>query len=408
MFRKNITTRIIAVSILLAGVIALLVVGNITFVKANPGGMDFLAHWQGTRSFLKNGTDPYSDQAAAEINSLVDGLGIESTGEYRFVSPLISFIVLVPFSLPNDFAIARAVWMTFLEVILLASGWLVTKWIRMGRPILKILIVFISTMLFYPVVKAVLDGSLAVVCFALIIMGTYMLIRHQDEAAGVLFALTLVKPDMVYPLLVALLVWAAINRRTRLIWWLLSSVVLFVGFTMVLIPSWPISYAQSIVNYSATNPVRMTELAPTALNIRLLLLKNLTLLGLVIYELVIVRIKSSKRLLWFVSLVLILTPWVGGAVRIEHLMLIMPALFIGLGFILDFWKGKGRVLIFTLPLLLMIFSWVFSGTILTGISPAWNRLFLNVVIPFVALLGIYWSKWWVIRQEKFALEEITK
>jgi len=408
MFRSNITFRIIAISILVSGLIALLVFGNLSFSKANPGGLDFLAHWQGTRSFLKNGVDPYSEQTATTINSMVVEMGVEESGKYRFVSSLISFIVLVPFSLIKDFSVARAVWMTFLQLILFASVWSVTKWLRNEPVAFKLAIVLVSIICFYPMVKGLLDGSLAVVCFALLILVIHLLIHHHDEAAGVVLALTLIKLDMAYPFIIVILVWAIVNKRLQMVLWLLGSTVLLIGFTMVLIPAWPVSYIKSIISFSAYNPVRETELAPTALAIRLLLAKNLALLVMIVYELIAVKTRGTKRLLWFAGLLLIISPLVGGAVRIEHLTLIMPAVFIGLGFILDFWQGKGKWLVFIVPGVIVLLSWIFSGELFAGISPRWNMLVLNLIIPILALLIIYWSRWWVIRQEKFSLVEITK
>ena len=408
MSKNSLTFRIIGIILLVAGILALLVWGNLSYIKATPGGLDFLAHWQGTRSFLKNGINPYSEQTAANIKSQISEMGVEETGEYRFVSSLISFVVLVPFSLIKDFAIARTVWMTFLEVILLTSVWLVAKWLRCLPSAYKLMIIFVSTFSFYPTVKGVMDGSLAIVCCFLMLLAIQLLINRVDEAAGMVLALTLIKPDMVYPFLIVILVWAITNKRTQMVWWLLGSALLLTGFSMVLIPEWPVSYITSIVNYSANNPVRVTEFVPSALEIRLMLAKNLALLVLVIYELIAVRIRGTKRFLWFAGFLLIVVPVSGVTVRIEHLILIMPAVFVGLGFILDFWFGKGKWLAFTVPGMIVILSWVFSGRIYSGISPAWNSLFTNTVIPIIALLVIYWSRWWVIRQEKFSLEEITK
>ncbi len=163
MSKNSLTFRIIGIILLVASIIALLVWGNLNYIKATPGGLDFLAHWQGTRSFLKNGINPYSEQTAANIKSQISEMGVEETGEYRFVSSLISFVVLVPFSLIKDFAIARTVWMTFLEVILLTSVWLVAKWLRCLPSAYKLMIIFVSTFSFYPTFKGVMDGSLAIV-----------------------------------------------------------------------------------------------------------------------------------------------------------------------------------------------------------------------------------------------------
>lgn len=408
MYPRKITAKIIIISIILTVLLALLVFANLRFVQENPGGLDLLAHWQGTRSFLKNGIDPYSDQAANAITTSINAIGVENPGTYRFVSPLTSFIVLVPLSLIRDFTVARIVWMTLLEVLLLGSSWLISKWIRTGRSIRNFFVVVITLLLFYPAVSALLIGSLDIVSFAFSIAAIFMLAKHQDEAAGVLLSLSLINPDMVYPLIVGILFWALINHRIKVVWWLLGSTILLIGFTMVLIPNWPISYLQSIIENSANNPVRETELAPTALAIRLMLVKNLSLLVLLIYEIVVVKNRGDYRLLWIMGLLLITDPWFGVFVRTQHLIFVVPALFIGIGFILDFWKGRSRNLVFLAPLLIVSLSWIFSGQLLPGFSPSWNKLITTTVLPLVTLLIIFWSRWWVIRQEKFSMESITK
>ncbi len=100
--------------------------------------------------------------------------------------------------------------------------------------------------------------------------------------------------------------------------------------------------------------------------------------------------QGYQRLLWFAGLLLIISPLVGGAVRIEHLTDHACALFIeGLGFILDFWQGKGKWLVFIVPGVIVLLSWIFSGELFAGISPRWNMLVLNLIIPILALLIIY-------------------
>lgn len=53
--------------LLLLIIVGLFIFGNLQYTKKNPGGNDFLVHWVGTKSFVKEGISPYSDTVALRI-----------------------------------------------------------------------------------------------------------------------------------------------------------------------------------------------------------------------------------------------------------------------------------------------------------------------------------------------------
>lgn len=376
---------------------------NLSFVKANPGGLEFLAHWQGARSFITDGVDPYSDQTAGIIRSLAGEIDPDDPGEYRFVAPLLSLIFYAPFALIPEFVVARATWMTLLEASLLFSAFLVASW-KGSKGIILLVIAVLVLGLNFPSVDSLVDGNLSLVGIALIIGTIHLLLRNNDEGAGLLLALSLIKPENTYPVILILLIWALIQKRYTVLWWFVAVFVIVVGFSLVLIPDWPVRYLQNVIEFSARNPVRLEELSPTELEIRLIFVKNLVIGILIIFEWFVVKIQGKQRLLWNVGLLLAVLPWIGGEVHLEQSTFVFAGLLIGLVFLGGIRSGNGNLAIQLFSLLLVISSWIFSGLTVQGISETWVKLWHSLVLPGLAVVILYWSRWWIIQKEKFSNE----
>lgn len=399
----------IAVSIAIILVVALYF-GNLAIVRSNLGGLDFLAHWQGARSFITNGINPYSDQVAGLIATKVSEIGAGETGEYRFVEPFLSIVVYAPFALIPEFEIARALWMTLLEVSLLLSAYMIASLIRNKGWLIVLIVSSVVIGLNFPNVNSLLDGTLTLISIALIVGSFYLLLRQNDEGSGLLLALSLVKPETAYPIIVVLLIWVIFKRRFTVLWWFFAFVVILVGFSLVLIPEWPIHYLQSVIEFSARNPVRQEELSPTALEIRLLLVKNLAIGVLIIYEWFLVKTEGKQRLLWNIGLLMAALPWVGGRIYLENSGFAFLALLIGLGFFSQIRINKNNHVFHVFSLFMVISSWILSGSLVPGISETWIRIWHNVALPALTVIILYWSRWWIIQNEKFSADpfKLTK
>lgn len=401
MKNRNPTIRVILALITLVGLIIALYFGNQTYVKKYPGGLDFLSHWLGMGSYLRDGINPYSDQTASLVDSGINEFVSNVEGNYRFVLPFVSLIFLAPFSLVQEFTVARAMWMTLLEASLLLSGFLIFRWVGHKRSLIINLVVMVVFVINYPALLAINNGSMTIIGFTLIILATNFIVNHQDEAAGLMLALSLVKPDLVYPIIIVILIWVIINKRYNVIWWFLATFVLMVGFSMVLIPSWPVDFIKSVAVFSSRNPVRETTWAPTTLEFRLFLVKNFAILILVIFEWFIVKAQGKRRFLWTSGLLMCVTPWIGGSSSQEYAIFIFTGLIIGLGFLDEIRKSS-----FSNWLLLILFftggtSWLLSGELVKSVPETLQQNFFRIGLPLLALGALYWSRWWVIQNEKF-------
>jgi len=76
----------------------------------------------------------------------------------------------------------------------------------------------------------------------------------KDEAAGILLAISTIKPQNVVLLIGFLLFWAIINKRYRLIGYFLGSMIVFVGFSTLLIPDWLVQNIREVIRYPSYNP----------------------------------------------------------------------------------------------------------------------------------------------------------
>lgn len=407
MNQRNPNLKLSLIIIVIVLVLTGLYFGNLAIMRADPGGLDFYAHWQGTRAFIYDGIDPYSERAAEQIDSGIRELSPQTSGNYRFVLPLYSLIFLAPVSLVADFTVASAIWMTFLEALVLLNGYMIAGWIRKRRSLWLTLLVMLAMLINYVVWSAIASGSSTIIGFTAIIVTIHFLVKRRDEPAGLLLAVSMVKPDLVLPILLILLIWIIVNRKFTVLAWFLASFALIVGFSMVLIPSWPLNYLASLIEFSARNPVRVDAWQPSALEIRLLIVKNLAIAVAVIFEWFVVKHKGSNRFLWLCGLLMAVLPWVGGQSVQEHTVTIYAAMLIGLGLLYSNLR-RGISIGFVLFTFLFAGSgWVFTGGFIPGISTQVQLTWLQFVLPMAVLVILYWSRWWVIRQEKYSEDRFS-
>ena len=132
-------SRYLFVFVILA--IAAVIVGafwaNYRFTRQNPGGNDFLVHWVGARALILDGVSPYSDAVALRIQRRAYGRPARpGEHELRVAYPLYSTLLFSPFALIEDYDLARALWMTVLEIALVLIAFFslrLTDW-RPGAP----------------------------------------------------------------------------------------------------------------------------------------------------------------------------------------------------------------------------------------------------------------------------------
>src|SRR6266576_4885324 len=89
---------------------------NLNFVHSVPGGADFFVLWKSGQNFLLHGDVPYQD-LTRQLQSLVFGRPAPAGVSLKRLSmPLYLLLVFSPLAVIKDAALARALWMVFLEM----------------------------------------------------------------------------------------------------------------------------------------------------------------------------------------------------------------------------------------------------------------------------------------------------
>ncbi len=245
----------ISLTLLFLVVMIAITFGNFQFAQSNPGGTDFLVHWVGARVFLLDGNSPYSDDAAVQIQTITYGRSANpGEHELRVAYPLYSTIVFAPFAMIENFTLARAVWMTFLEICLIALA-IVCLGLFKWQPAMGTFVVYmIFSLLWYKAIRGLINGNAVIVIALLITLSIWAVRQRQDALAGIFLALMTIKPHVVLLYFVFVLVWALSKRRWNLIYWTIGSVMALILIGMVFLPDWLLQNLNEVLRYPGYNP----------------------------------------------------------------------------------------------------------------------------------------------------------
>lgn len=392
--------------------LAALIFANYQFAKTSPGGTDFLVHWEGTRNFFTTGTSPYSDDTALKIQTMVYGRAAEAgEHELRVAYPLYSLFFFAPFALIKDFTLARAVWMAILEICLVLIAILsfrLTYW--KPSPLLFALLV-LFTLFSYHGTRPLINGN-AVIVVTLLLLASLLMIRDgKDEIAGILLAISTIKPQNVVLLIAFLLFWAFFNKRYRLIGYFLGSMVILVGFSFLLIPDWLTQNFREILRYPSYNPPGTVGAVMISwwgdIGTRLSYALSGVLIVLLGLEWWLGRYAANKYFLWVAFLTLALSQWIGIQTDPGNFILLYPGLFFCMEMISSRWKQKSAGFLVTLVAVLTVGIWaLFLATVQKSYQPIQSSL-LFFPLPIVAFLLLYWVRWWTTHSRNIELPNQT-
>ena len=375
---------------------------NYHFADQNPGGNDFLVHWVGLRSFVFKGQSPYSDQTALEIQAMVYG-GPAEDGEHqlRVVYPLYSWIIFFPFSMFKSYVFARALWMTFLEIAIVSIG-IISLRISGWKPE-RLLTVFylLFSIFWYHGLRPLINGN-AVIVVTLLILWAFLAIRtKRDVIAGFALALATIKPHLVIVLIVFIFLWAYSHQRWMLIGWTMGWFFLLVLLGIFFIPIWPLQNAWEILRFSEYNPTltlgsAFGEWWP-GIGTQLKWGMGIILIGLLLVEWIAARGKEYNHFMWTCCLTLAVNQWIGIATDPGNFIILFTPLVLVFSVIKERWQKAGNWIILGGMTLLFIGIWLlFLYTLEYGYQPQQSAV-MFVPLPLVVILGLYWTKWWIIR-----------
>ncbi|MHC1785042.1 MAG: glycosyltransferase family 87 protein [Anaerolineaceae bacterium] len=382
-------------------VVILAVFGNYQYTKEATGGYDFLMRWNGLRSLLISGESPYSEAAGNQNQLLAYGRAAHPGEDIlRETDPLYSVIFTIPVALIPDYPFARALWMTFLEGLLIATavGTIrLTQW-RVGFWGGLIFLVFSLT--WYHAVLPLLNGNIIILVTFFIVAGLLAVRENADELAGVFFAFATINPEPILVFLIFILVWGILKSKWRMLGWMVGTVIVLGICAVLLIPDWLMQNLRAIILYPAealeASPVTAIILWLPALGPRLGLILTLILSAMLI-AFWILSVKSNFRgFLWTAALTLTLSQFFGTHSRPDYLIFLFPALVLVLAVVDERWRRRGQLVIGFI--LILLFAGLWAMALNSGLADITMRIqpVMYYPLPVFLIMTLFWIRWWAI------------
>jgi hypothetical protein len=391
---------IVVVLVILTGV---LVWSNYRFSIQSPGGNDFLARWTGAHFWLTEGINPYDEQVSLEAQTMIYGRPADPTrGEdvAHFVYPLPAMLFFAPFGLLS-FTLARAIWMTILEISLPILAFLAIQISRWKPPPATFTLVILFSIFWYHGLRSVVVGQFAVIEALLITGGLWSIQRESDALGGVLFGLTISKPQMAFLILPFICIWAVRNRRFVLLLWLIGTMVGLIGVSLLLLPDWPLMWLRQLVSYPAYtdlgSPLSILLAGIPGDSSLITWILSGVLLVYLLLEWGMSMGGGEAHFQWTAALTLVVTNLIAFRTATTNFVVILPAIILVFHSWAQRWNRQGYLAVWIISLLMLVGLWVLFLTTVDGNIEA---PVMYLPLPIFALLGLLWSRWWILRSSR--------
>jgi hypothetical protein len=386
--------------LLLLIIVGLFIFGNLQYTAKNPGGNDFLVHWVGTQSFVKEGISPYSDNVALRIQNLVYGRPAQAgEHELRVAYPFYSVFIFLPFSLIDDFTVARALWMTALELLIIISTIMMIRMVNWKPKFLITFLIIVFSLFWYHGLRSIINGNAVVLILFLIILSIYAIIHKQDELAGICLAFITIKPQVVFAFIIFLVFWSLSNRRYKVIFWFFGSLIALIVLGLFIMPTWPMEFIREVFRYPGYNPpgtpaTALAEILP-GIGRQLGIILSVVSALILLVEWFFGRYSRENKFIWISSLTLAMGQWLNVQTDPGNFLIMFPAIILILRIIEDRWRNSGQWIILLFLSVLFFIPWIiFIRTIDFGYQPLQNPI-MFFPVPLMLIIGLFWVRWWV-------------
>jgi len=306
-------------------------------------GRDFYPIWLTARFAIREHHDLYSQEMTREIQTglfgrpLDPGIPTDPLTDYRtFAYPAFTDLLFWPTaSLP--FPIVRIVMAVLLAALTMASILLWVYALEWRVSAIWIGVIVILTLGSYPVLEGLHANQLGLAVGSLLAAALLALKKDRYLLAGVLMALTTIKPQMSLLVLIYLLLWSATSDRKRRLFYvgLGSMLALLSGAALLVWPHWIASWLHVLFAYHRyakpplVNEVLAAPLGSLSGPISTLLIAIFLIVALVVIWRGRTHAADSREFWMVISLLLGITSITllpGQAVH-DHVIL-LPAIFL--------------------------------------------------------------------------------
>jgi hypothetical protein len=240
-------------------------------------GNDFYQVWLTSREWLRHGRDPYSREMTREIQIGLYGRPLDASiptdpiDRRQFPYPVFADLLFWP-ATEFSFAFVRVALVCALLPLVAATVllWLRALDWRLGWKWAAVILLL--TLCSYPALEALYAVQLGLVVALLLAASIFALQRGRLLVAGILMALTTIKPQVTLLVIFYVLLWSLSDWRRRGSYCigLFATLIVLVGTALIVLPNWIYSWIHSILAYhSYTPPPLLVEVLTKPLGARL-------------------------------------------------------------------------------------------------------------------------------------------
>ena len=365
------------------------------------GGEWLFLRWSAVRAFMSDSLEPYGATIAQHTQIIAYGReAYLNEYPYAVTDPFYIVLLYVPLAFFSNFAVAHGIWMFLSQVAVIAIVLLSIRFSEWQPPGWLTLLVICFGLFNAFSLHAFQAGSPTVFLTLIYLAILVALQSGADELAGALLFLIAYQWEVGALFFLMILSLVIGNRRWKVLVGFGMSLVILVIIAFLLKSDWAANYIQAVLfSWSRQLDYSMgTTLAYIFPDLQFSLARWLTLLaGAILFLEALGAIEGHFRhIAWVVFLALALNPMIGFAIFPTNHVAFVPAVVLIAALVWERWRNI-RALLTTLLLILVL---LFSHGLYYQISHSPERLFsdlLKILPPILAVLGLYWMRWWAIR-----------
>ena len=365
------------------------------FTSRYPGANDFFSRWKGAEVFWREGLDPYSDEATLAIQEGIYGRAArpgEDPGPFAY--PFYTVFLLAPLTLLS-YAWAEAVWLVVLQFSLIGGVLLCLMLVDWRLPRWLAAFTSLWAVAFYHSARTIFLGQFAGLVFLWTAGALWALRKDHSVVAGVLLALTTIKPQMSVLLTPALLIWGVGQRRWLFLSSFAATMALLLGASFLLLPNWLGEFIAQVLRYPSYTAIGSPVWIVTQYYLPFLgkpgelVLSALLFLYLLVQCRQLPRIRANSQwFLWLVGLILLVTNLIVLRTATTNYVVLYIPLFLILKMAAD------RLI--RAPLWLALFYTLsvvgLWALFLTTVQGDYENPIMYLPLPSILLPGILWAK----------------
>ena len=393
------------------GVIALAIVnligwGRFNYILASQGYLseEFVANWVAARALIVEGESPYQPEITQTILSTLDTAVARDIDRVpQFTSPIYTIVIFLPIAFIADLIIAQAVWMTILQVVLIASI-LIAVHISPTKPsrLVYSFLVF-TTLISFHVILPIYHGSTIVVAGLFLLLSLLSIRNGREEIGGVMLGLATIQlPYLVLPILL-ILFWTTGHRQRLFFLWFLGILILLVVLGVFLVPEWPQQYLKILFRYALYYPASSPGAAFRSYwpGIGTLLARLLTIVttAVLLFEWWIARKGDFNFLYWAVGFTLTIGFWIGLPALPNNLILLLLPLVLCISAWSERWGRAGSAIAIICLTVVLIWEWWLAFGNINSLRQV-DALRLLIPLPLICLVGLYWVRSVIVRPKR--------